>query len=701
MKDQSNQQQFVLRSLALYIPLPFRRLLAVSTAISLVLPNLAAAQDESGGAPPTRVGQISAVSGSVSFNSASAGSNGWAAASLNYPVSAGDSLYTQQGAQAAVALDASTITLAENTELQITGLNDTVFGATQSQGEVFLDIENLAPGTSYALATPRGTVNIAQDGKYDIAAGDQNSPTVVTVFAGAATVTDPGATVNVTAGQAAELTGTDQTVAQLEQAQPDAFAQQLLAVNEAPPPSYAPQVVGQMTGGYELAQYGSWDQDPDYGAVWYPQVDSGWAPYREGHWAYVQPWGYTWVDNEPWGFAPFHYGRWIDHGGRWGWIPADRGYGGDDRPVYAPAVVSFFGLGLAVGLTAAALSSHSIGWVPLGPGEAFRPYYRASDAYDQRINAHYVRDPGSINFRDDKAFAPDHFANRRAATYLAADAMGRGDPVSKFGHPVAPDMFAKARPVGGDVRLPERDARAAMARPAEAPHPTAFAERRDLPRATIAPPGAGGAVLERPALARPDASRPIGAVPPERPAFGGNPGYHPPPPPPGIGHPPQVFSQGGTDFHPQNGQRGDLPQVVHPGNQGLPNARPLAPQHQQLPQVVHPENQGMPNGRPLEPQHQQLPQVYHPQAAQTYHPPVENRPAVQPQFHPQPQMQQPHFNPPPQPRPEITPQPRPEITPQPRPEMAPQPRPEMAPQPRPESPHPAPPAHDNKHPQNQ
>jgi hypothetical protein len=635
-----------------------RRLLAVSTAMSLVLPNLAAAQDDTGAAPPARVGQISGVSGSVSFNDA--GSSGWAAASLNYPVSAGDSLYTQPGGQAAVALDASTITLAENTELQITGLNDTVFGATESQGEVFLDIENLAPGTSYAIATPRGTVNIAQDGKYDIAAGDQNSPTLVSVFAGSATVTDPGATVNVAAGQAAELTGTDQTVAQLDQAQPDAFAQQLLAVNVPPPPSYAPQVVGQMTGGYELAQYGSWDQDSDYGAVWYPQVHAGWAPYREGRWAYVQPWGYTWVDNEPWGFAPFHYGRWIDRGGRWGWLPCDRDDRGFYRPVYAPAVVSFFGLGLGVGLTIGALSSRSIGWVPLGPGEAFRPYYRASDDYDRRINAHYVRDVGGINFHDDRAFAPDRFANRRAATYLPADAMGRGEPVARFGHPVGQDDFAKARPVGGDVRLPERDERAMLARPGQAPHPTAFAERHDLPRATMAPPGA-----VRPAHI--DGVKPI-----ERPAFGANPGYHPPPPPPGIGRQPQVFTQGGNNFHPQNGQHPQLPQVYHPENQGLPQPRPLEPQHQQLPQVYHPENQGYPQPpRPLEPQHQQLPQVYHPEGGQPapFHPQPQYRPPQPqfqqphqfqspqaqfrpppPQFHPQP-MEQPHFNPPPQQRP--------------------------------------------------
>jgi hypothetical protein len=629
-----------------------RRLLAMTTAIAVVLPpSLLAAQDDAGGAaPPTRVGEIAGVTGSVSFNGS--GSGGWAQAVLNYPVSSGDSLYTQQGAQAVLALDASTITLAENTELQITGLTDDTLGATASQGEVFLDIENLAPGTNYSIATPRGTVTISQNGKYDIVAGDQADATIVNVFEGAATVSDPGATVQVAAGQAAQLTGTDQTVATLGQAQPDVFAQSELS-RVPPPPEDAPPVVSEMTGGYQLAEYGSWNQDPDYGSIWYPQVGADWAPYREGYWADVQPWGYTWVDNEPWGFAPFHYGRWIDHGGRWGWIPQERGYGGDERPVYAPALVAFFGIGLAAGLTIGALSGHDIGWVPLGPGEVFRPYYHTSEAYDRRINARYVRDVNDVDFRHVPGFAPDHFADRRGATYIAADALGRGDPVARYGHPAGGDVFAKARPVGAEDRLPASGRRLADLHPAAAPHPTAFAARHDLPPAIVGHAQGAGHVAVAPA---------------NRPEFGANPGYHPPPAPPGMGndrapHVPQVFNQGGGDFHAQAGHP-PLPPVYHPDNQGLPAGRPLEPQHQNLPQVYHPGANGdtIRNDQP-----RNEPQIFHPQstyrppAPQLFHPQEAPRPP-EPQFHPQP-MIQPHFNPPPQPHFNPPPQPRPAAPP--------------------------------------
>ncbi len=622
--------------------LPFRRLLAATTAMSMVLPALpAAAQDDS--APPTRAGQIAQVSGGVSFEGS--GSGGWAAAQLNYPISAGDALYTQPGGQAAIALDASRIALAGSTELQMTGLSDTDFGATQAQGEVFLTLSDLQPGESFALATPRGTVNISQDGQYDIAAGDPNTPTLVTVFSGGATVTAPGATLPVAAGQAAELSGTDVTNAQLLQPQPDAFAtaQLQLADQESAQAQYQPAVLYQMTGGTELARYGDWAPDPQYGDVWYPNVDAGWAPYRDGHWANVQPWGWTWVDAEPWGFAPFHYGRWFDNGGRWGWTPADAAYDDSrDRPLYAPALVTFFGLGLAAGISIGAFSDHSIGWVPLGPGEPFRPYYRVPDSYAYRLNRFDVRDPRAIDFR-----APDdfnHYRNRAAATYIGADQMRRGDPVSRDGHAAGQNTFASARPydpratgAASAFRLPQGEP-AARLHPAEAPHPTAFAERPTPPPAAFP--------RQNPGFASPP-----------RPAFGANPGYRPPPPPPDEHHfsspfaapppprqEPQVYTPNGDFNRPPPNNR--LPEVYHPGTPG-DQYQPLQPPHENLPRV-NPPNYAPP---PYQPQSQRPPEQHFSQP-QPYHPPE----MQQPRFNPPP-MEQPHFNPPPMEQPHFTPPP--------------------------------------------
>ncbi len=616
----------------------FRRLLAFTTSLTMVLPALPAtsfAQDAS--APPSRVGQIASINGNVSFNGS--GSGGWAAAAINYPVSAGDSLYTQDSSQAAIALDSSQLTLSSDTELQVTALDQNNFAATESQGELALAINYLQPGQSFTVTTPRGAVDITQNGQYDILAGDANNPTVVNVFLGAATVTDPGATLTVAAGQSGVLTGTDQTVAQLGQAQEDSFTNTVFAASAPPPPSYAPPVVEQMSGATELSSYGTWDQSPQYGAVWYPNVGSGWAPYREGHWADIQPWGWTWVESEPWGFAPFHYGRWVDDNDRWGWAPApaysdDGGYGPSYQPIYAPAVVSFFGVALAAGITIAALSSGNVGWVPLAPDEPYYPTYRCPPSYIRQINVVNVRNINVVNVTNNYYggnYTPDKLANRRGATYVPAAVMSRGDRVSSYGHAVSPTMLAAARPIDTGFGAHAQPGQAAAyrlptgvplahQRPGTPPRPTAFAQRHSLPPATVSHEPFNGhpSAMTVPHEISPphEGSNPM--QPANRPSFATEPGYHAPPPPPTEGqHLGQLPPAG--NYHPQEQVHSQTPQTYHPVEAYHPPAQTYHPPAQ----TYHPPTQAY--HPPVD--------TYHP-PAQTYHPPVQQFHPEQQQFHP-------------------------------------------------------------------
>jgi hypothetical protein len=630
-----------------------RQLLAITTAIGIALPACAQqafAQDTSTAAPPARVGQVANVSGSVSYNGA--GSNGqWVAATPNYPVTTGDSLFTQNGAEASLVLDSSRLTLGPNTELQVTALDNENFTATESQGEVFVNLTDLQPGQNFILNTPRGAVNISQSGEYDIAAGDANTPTTVSVLAGSASIGQ----LQVPAGQAGYLSGTDQTTAQLGPLQHDAFMDHVLAELAPPPPPYAPPVVAQMTGVSELSSYGSWDQSPQYGAVWYPSVDSGWAPYREGHWAFVAPWGWTWVDVEPWGFAPFHYGRWIQDSGRWGWVPAGAyvggGYGPDYQPVYAPAVVGFFGLGVGVAITAAILSSGSIGWVPLAPGEAYYPSYHADPDYMRRINRVDVRNFTQINVHNTTVI--NNYANRRAATYIPGAAMARGESVAHYGHAVPEGMFAQARPVQGNFNEALRPNFAPRA--AAAPHLTDFAQRREVPQAVISHtpmqpgarpqgaeihqnfPGSNGGMIRPGETARPQVQ------PGQEMRPGAQPGYRPEVQPNNRpeAQPSNRPAAPAQQFHPQAVQ-----QPFHP-------QEPAQQFHAPMPQVYTPHAPAQPENRPIErPQpeqqfHQAQPQ-FHPQEQQFH-------PQAQPQFHPQQQQQ---FRPQEQARPQEAPRPQ-------------------------------------------
>jgi hypothetical protein len=413
-----------------------RRTLCATTALALAGP--ASAQTVETPTPPARVGQIAGLLGDVSFNGA--GSNGaWVAAQDNYPLTAGDSLYTAAGAEAAVALDSSRLTIAPLTELTVTSLDDERFSATQAQGELFLDLNALQTGQSFTIATQGGPVAMAASGEYDIIAGPT---TIVSVLSGQATAGN----VTIGAGQAVTLTDGQAQAAALEE---DDFVRHVLGELSPPPPPYVPQVVDQMSGINELTSYGSWDQDPDYGAVWYPAVAADWAPYREGAWSYVAPWGWTWIEAEPWGFAPFHYGRWLHRGERWGWVPAADGQAAAGyTPVYAPAIVSFFGLAAGAAITADMIGSGRIGWVPLAPGESYHPPYRASGAYISRINRIDV--PRDANTPRDITI--DQFANRTGATFMPAAAMAHGERIGRAGGgALPPGDFGRARPDQGLV----------------------------------------------------------------------------------------------------------------------------------------------------------------------------------------------------------------------------------------------------------
>ncbi|HYR97052.1 MAG TPA: DUF6600 domain-containing protein, partial [Candidatus Binatus sp.] len=94
----------------------------------------------------------------------------------------------------------------------------------------------------------------------------------------------------------------------------------------------------------ELAPYGSWVDDGQYGRVWHPAVSVGWAPYVDGYWAWT-PYGWTWVSYEPWAWT-FHYGRWALLPVGWVWVPGH---------VWGPAWVDWF------------WADGFVGWAPLSP----------------------------------------------------------------------------------------------------------------------------------------------------------------------------------------------------------------------------------------------------------------------------------------------------------------------------------------------
>src|SRR5271154_130237 len=112
---------------------PLAALMAVS--------GIAAAQDAD---PPSRVARIAYMTGPVSFEPASV--DQWADASLNYPMTTGDSLYSDSGARAVLRIGQKSIRLNSGTNFQFVNLSDSVVQTSINAGSVSLYVRRLFEG---------------------------------------------------------------------------------------------------------------------------------------------------------------------------------------------------------------------------------------------------------------------------------------------------------------------------------------------------------------------------------------------------------------------------------------------------------------------------------------------------------------------------------------------------------------------------
>ena len=375
--------------------------------------------------PPARVARLSYVKGNVSLQVS--GANDWAQATLNYPLTTGDRLYTDQGSRVELEVGSTAVRMSEATDLTVANLNDQLLQLGLGQGTVRVRVFELAPGESVEVDTPNGALTLLQAGDYRVEVFSNEGATLVIVDQGSLEVSGGNVLQRVESGRAVKLTGTDPIqVSFVELPNPDGFDQWCRERDRRFEASASAQYVGRgVPGYYDLDDYGQWQNVPEYGPVWVPAaVPVGWVPYRFGHWVWVSPWGWTWVEDEPWGFCPFHYGRWAVVGGVWGWVPGPVVV----RPYYAPALVAFVGgPHFSVGIGAGA----GVGWFPLGPREPFFPWYHHDDVYLRQVNVTNIRNVTNItNITNVKNVNNIHYANRTVATTVVAqEAFRSGQPV--------------------------------------------------------------------------------------------------------------------------------------------------------------------------------------------------------------------------------------------------------------------------------
>lgn len=430
------------------------RTVMIWSSMSVAACGLLCAQDQQD--PPSRVARLNYLGGSVSFRPDSV--EEWTAATVNYPLTTGDHLWTDRDSGADMHVGSTVVHLADQTAFAILNLDDRMAQISLTQGAVNVKIERLQSDETFEVDTPNGAIVLLRSGDYRIDVNGEANSTALVVRAGDAEVTGGGQAIPVHARQLLRFSGTDQLTAEtLAAPTPDQFDQWCMDRDrreERAIQASANYVPAEMIGAGDLADNGVWRNDPTYGAVWAPaRMPMGWEPYRYGHWAYVMPWGWTWIDDAPWGFAPFHYGRWAMLGGGWVWVPGTM----VARPVYAPALVAFVGgsrFNVAVGI-----GGGGVAWIPLGPREVYRPSYRVSDAYVRNVNVTHVTNINVVNVTNVT------YVNQTHVTVVPQAAFTGARPVNAAAVRVSPQAMSQAQAVNAmDVR-PARESY--MGRPAQ------------------------------------------------------------------------------------------------------------------------------------------------------------------------------------------------------------------------------------------
>jgi hypothetical protein len=328
--------------------------------------------------PPTRVARLAYAEGSVSFQPG--GTQDWVAATINRPLTTGDQVWSDSNSRGELQLDGSSLRLGGSTAVTLLNVADNVTQIQLSTGTLIITVRRLDDNETYEIDTPNLAFSILRPGLYRLSVDASGASTAIRVRSGQGEVTGGGAAYTVQPNETAVFSGTDPLIENAQSIMPNEDSFDAWSANRDArwEHSQSSRYVSQDIVGYEdLDDQGEWRPTPEYGDVWFPnRVEAGWAPYHYGHWSYIAPWGYTWVDDQPWGFAPFHYGRWISVNGAWGWIPAPPRprFGAYVRPVYAPALVAWVGVGAGVA------------WFALGPREVFVPSYPVSRRYVNNIN---------------------------------------------------------------------------------------------------------------------------------------------------------------------------------------------------------------------------------------------------------------------------------------------------------------------------
>lgn len=614
--------------------------------------------------PPPQAGRLSYISGQVSIQPS--GVQDWGQAYPNLPFAPGDRIYTDSNGLVEIQIGQSYVRVGPNSDVTLVSADPNQVSFGIGQGSIHVHSYGFWPNQALYVQSPNGAIGVNQPSEFRVDVLPDDGATVYTADNGPSSLYGAGGYQEQLApGQAVELFGSNPVYPQWLQ---PAGADQLDSWSQSRDYQIARAasfryVSREVPGAWELDASGDWTPQSEYGPIWFPRVAAGWSPYHNGRWINRDPWGWVWVEDESWGYAPFHYGRWVSYNGRWGWVPGPPAA----HPVWSPALVVFAG-GISVGGGGVAA------WFPLGPGEAFRPWYRCSPHYVDQVNISNITPAPRVvvqrtyvNITNVNVTNITYVNRTVGVTAMPQSAMASGQPVSRAAVRVDPGMMARAQVLARPQVVPA--AAAKVGPPPSHPVPQHVATQRPLlinqqgkqvaavahakpvePPVKQAPPQmrppAGHAVVAPPATAKhpnaPQASAPTrpGQQQPNRPAQQ-QPGMKPTQPAqtqqrPGTQSPAPTAQKPGTQ---QPVERPAQPQPGRTQEPQQPAARPPAqPAHQPAQQPQRPDTTKPPQKTPEQQEPKQQAPQQRPQAPAQERPNQE-RPPQQPA---QPNQQRPN-----------------------------------------------------------
>jgi hypothetical protein len=398
----------------------FRKMWALlGVAAALIVPRLDAQTSDEG--PALGVARVSLTNGDVTTRRGESGD--WIEARVNTPLVEGDTIATGPGSRAEVQLDYSNlIRLNENTEVTMASLANRSFKVQLGRG-ILMYSELKGGEADVDIETPHVAVRPRKNGRYRIEV--LGGETAVTVRRGEAEIASSKGVETLKSGRTMLIRGEgDDTAFRVVDSDPrdewdDWNERRDNVLSKSDSYRYLSRSI---SGGQDLDDNGNWRYVSGYGYSWFPSVTVGWAPYRHGRWVWLDYYGWTWESYEPWGWAPYHYGRWYNHASYgWGWYPGVYHH----HHHWRPALVAFFGWGsysgFNVGVGFGGGYGH-YGWIPLGPGEAYYPWY------GRHFNGR-GRHGGNTIYVDNSVNIYNNYRNARhqnGVTVVDADGFSRG-----------------------------------------------------------------------------------------------------------------------------------------------------------------------------------------------------------------------------------------------------------------------------------